>query len=91
VDLRLKGIPKNQAYEDSKAANKGNQNLEKTLVKGKFFHFLDLKNLLEIKNDRDFIIGLTEIKGGILQKINNTSIEREMPNMMLSFLERLLK
>jgi hypothetical protein len=68
-----------------------NQDYEKTLVKGKFFYFLELKNLLEVENDRDFIIGLTEIKGGILQKINNTIVEREMPSLMVSFLERLLK
>jgi hypothetical protein len=60
-------------------------------VKGKFFYFLELKNLVDISNDRDFIIGLTEIKGGILQKLNNTTIDREMPNLMISFLERLLK
>jgi hypothetical protein len=47
--------------------------------------------MVEIENDRDFIRALTEIKGGILDKINNTIIERDMPDCMLRFLERMLK
>jgi hypothetical protein len=50
-----------------------------------------LKKILDIENDRDFIRELTEIRGGLLEKINNTPIERDMPELMICFLERLLK
>ena len=50
-----------------------------------------MKAMLEIENDREFIKAVIDIRGGILEKINNTIIERDMPDCMLKFLERTLK
>jgi hypothetical protein len=47
--------------------------------------------MLEIENDREFVKALIDIKGGIIEKVNNTIFERDMPECMLRFLERLLK
>lgn len=47
--------------------------------------------MLEIENDRQFVKAVIDIRGGILEKINNTIIERDMPDCMVRFLERTLK
>ncbi len=47
--------------------------------------------MVEIENDREFIRALIEIKGGIIEKINNTEFERDMPYCMINFLEKMLK
>ena len=50
-----------------------------------------MNNLLRIQSDREFIRALTEIRGLSLEKIENTAIERDMPDLMIRFLERLIK
>jgi hypothetical protein len=55
------------------------------------FFYSDLKAMLDIENDREFVRALIDIKGGIIEKVNNTIFERDMPECMLRFLERLLK
>lgn len=50
-----------------------------------------MKRFLDIENDRDFIRDLSEIRGGILERINNTNLERDLPDLMIQLLERLLK
>ena len=50
-----------------------------------------MNNLLGIHSDREFIRALTEIRGSILEKIENTPIERDIPDLMIRYLERLIK
>jgi hypothetical protein len=50
-----------------------------------------MNNLLSIHSDREFIKALTEIRGTILEKIENSPIERNMTELMIRFLERLIK
>lgn len=50
-----------------------------------------MNSLLSIYSDKDFIRALTEIRETILEKIENTPIERDMPELMIRFLERLIK
>jgi hypothetical protein len=52
---------------------------------------MEMNNFLGINNDREFIRALTEIRGSILEKIENTPIDRDMPDLMIRFLERLIK
>lgn len=47
--------------------------------------------MVEIENEREFIRALIEIKGGIIEKINNTEFDRDMPFCMINFLEKMLK
>ncbi len=47
--------------------------------------------MVEIENDREFIRALIEIKGGIIEKINNTEFDRDMTYCMINFLEKMLK
>jgi hypothetical protein len=49
-----------------------------------------LNKILEIDDDRDFIREVVEIKGRMLDKINNTALERDLPELMVCFLDRLL-
>ena len=50
-----------------------------------------MNKLLDIHSEREFERALTEIRGNILEKIENTPIERDMPELLIRFLERLIK
>lgn len=50
-----------------------------------------MNRFLDIQNDRDFIRELSETRAGMLEKINNTKLERDLPDLMIKLVERLLK
>jgi hypothetical protein len=50
-----------------------------------------MNSLLDIHSEREFERALTEIRGNLLEKIENTPIERDMPELLIRFLERLIK
>jgi hypothetical protein len=50
-----------------------------------------LEKILEIENNSDFIRELAEIRSGFLEVIKDSAFEREMTELIVCFLERLLK
>jgi len=50
-----------------------------------------LEKILEIENNSDFIRELPEIRRGFSEVINDSAFERDMTELMVCFLERLLK